>query len=182
MPKAAGWDFSPEVATVALPPLPAPLSALWAEFCEKAACSTTLGLLPALPRGRQRAPPGADAGAESLKLPELIAQCRSAGLPEDAIDAAMEEDRPRPALLALLRSTAAGAEVPIEPGLRWVYAYSALAAWGEAAERVATSLDVRGFASRGMLHELLADEPPGAQLRDTLPVNQSTLLPGGPLR
>ena len=74
-------------------------------------------------------------------------------------------------MLALLRSTAAGAEVPIEPGLRWVYAYSVLAAWGEAAERVATSSDVTGFASRGMLHELLADEPPGAQLRDTLPVN-----------
>ena len=96
----------------------------------------------------------------------------------------MEEDRPRPALLALLRSTAAGAEVPIEPGLRWVYAYAVLAAWGEAAERVATSSDVTGFASRGMLHELLADEPPGIScaLRDTLPVNQSTLLPGGPLR
>ena len=66
-------------------------------------------------------------------------------------------------MLALLRSTAAGAEVPIEPGLRWVYAYAVLAAWGEAAERVATSLDATGFASRGMLHELLADEPPGAQ-------------------
>ena len=119
MPKAAGWDFSPEVATVALPPLPAPLGALWTEFCEQAACSTALGVLPALPRGRGRAPPGADAGPESLKLPELIAQCRSAGLPEDAIDAAMEDDSPRQALLALLRSTT-GAEVPIEPGLRWL--------------------------------------------------------------
>ena len=79
-------------------------------------------------------------------------------------------------MLALLRSTTTGAEVPIEPGLRWVYAYAVLAAWGEAAESVATSSDVTGFASRGMLHELLADEPPGAH--DTLPVNQSALLPG----
>ena len=169
VPNDGSWGLAPEQLPIQLSPLPSPRDELWRSFLGKVNGSDPAeGVLHGRSGVEDNGGSGLDGAAaegqeeelRKLRLVELRDRCLEAGVEEDAMDVAMEDDVPKHAMARLLARLGAGAGAPaaVPTEARWLYGYSLLSAVGSDQAGAGIAERLGRFAADGRLGDLLAGQ------------------------